>query len=502
MADTLWSAQSSRKIRKRIVVEGELVLQSPAHFGNGDTDDLVDMPLLVDESDRKTPLLPGASLAGALRSYLRSREMGYYAPMPERDDKDALIKERNSAAVKLFGSLRMDAGEQSPVIIDDARGRKANVEVRTGVSICPKTRTAIPGQLFNTQYWQAGTTFDLHIELVIRENDNEDELIKALATALNGLENDFEHDFENGGITLGARKRRGHGCVKVAGWRSRTFDLTDSQGLLAWIREGDKKLEGDPAPIKNVLEVDELIEDLRTIFHLQADFALEGSMLIREGAGGDDSGADDAHISTRASGSDKTPIIPGTSLAGALRGRALRIAKTLKLTDPQGMVDGLFGPKIEKDRIQAEDNIEPAASRLLVAENKISDPYERVQNRIKIDRFTGGAFQTALFSEQAVFAGQSAATRVNLTIQEPTDAQIGLVLLLLKDLWTGDLALGGGSSVGRGRLKGKSAILTYAQPGNPEEKWTITQQEAGLTIDGEKEHLERFVNALRGGTNG
>ncbi len=33
------------------------------------------------------------------------------------------------------------------------------------------------------------------------------------------------------------------------------------------------------------------------------------------------------------------------------------------------------------------------------------------------------------------------------------------MLLLLKDLWTGDLPIGGESSVGRGRLKGLSATL-------------------------------------------
>jgi hypothetical protein len=38
---------------------------------------------------------------------------------------------------------------------------------------------------------------------------------------------------------------------------------------------------------------------------------------------------------------------------------------------------------------------------------------------------------------------------------------VGLVLLLLKDLWTGDLPLGGEISVGRGRLKGKQATLTW-----------------------------------------
>ncbi len=74
-----WSGDVSRKIVRRIVVEGDLVLQTPAHFGNGDGDDLVDMPLLTDPLDEKTPLLTGASIAGALRGYLHEREHGFRA---------------------------------------------------------------------------------------------------------------------------------------------------------------------------------------------------------------------------------------------------------------------------------------------------------------------------------------------------------------------------------------------------------------------------------------
>src|SRR5262245_64089322 len=65
-----------RSLRQRIVVTGWLELTTPAHFGNGDVDELTDMPLLVDEVSGKA-LLTGASLAGALRNHLRERQWGY-----------------------------------------------------------------------------------------------------------------------------------------------------------------------------------------------------------------------------------------------------------------------------------------------------------------------------------------------------------------------------------------------------------------------------------------
>jgi len=55
---SLWSGGSSRHIIKRIVVEGDLVLETPAHFSNGDSDEVTDMPLLVDPLEGK-PLLTG-----------------------------------------------------------------------------------------------------------------------------------------------------------------------------------------------------------------------------------------------------------------------------------------------------------------------------------------------------------------------------------------------------------------------------------------------------------
>ncbi|NUQ01877.1 MAG: hypothetical protein HUU35_18690, partial [Armatimonadetes bacterium] len=81
-AGDLWQPEQSRRIRKRIVVTGQLELVTPAHLGNGDGDEQVDLPLLRETTfasklGDERPILTGASLAGALRSYLRCREQGW-----------------------------------------------------------------------------------------------------------------------------------------------------------------------------------------------------------------------------------------------------------------------------------------------------------------------------------------------------------------------------------------------------------------------------------------
>jgi hypothetical protein len=74
--------------------------------------------------------------------------------------------------------------------------------------------------------------------------------------------------------------------------------------------------------------------------------------------------------------------------------------------------------------------------------------------------------------------------------------EVGLMLLLLKDLWTGDLPLGGESSVGRGRLQGVSATITL-----DDNVWVIEAAEGKkLTFSGigDPEQLQSdYLDALK-----
>lgn len=86
---------------------------------------------------------------------------------------------------------------------------------------------------------------------------------------------------------------------------------------------------------------------------------------------------------------------------------------------------------------------------------------------------------------------------VDLHLQNPKNHDIGLLLLLLKDLWTEDLPLGGESSVGRGRLQGRQAELTH-QNGERQE-WILTAVAPNrLNFEqGDPAKLQEFVDALQ-----
>jgi len=482
-----------RSITERWVVTGTLVLLSPAHFGGGESDPLVDMPLLVDEASGR-PLLPGASIAGALRNYLREWETGYGKPLPQPGEAEAIKRERNFKVSRLLGGFRGDdEGAQSPLIVFDSVGRLAGVELRDGVKIDPETRTAEDKKKFDLQLLAAGTEFPLRFDLAVSGDGLE--LRQTLTLALVGL--------EDGEITLGARKRRGFGLVTVKNWQVWKYNLHDKAGLLAWLssERGWKTAHPEERPeVKEIftklgISLPDKKTDCRQTARLSATFALDGTLMIRSGFGEADSGPDMVHLhSARPGKKERQPVIPGTSWAGILRHRALKIARTIlsnekrddELIVARGFVDGVFGPS----EIKGGDK-NTRASRVSIRESEIVDSSALVVTRVKIDRFTGGAFESALFTEQPVVGKPETRVTLDLTLRDPKEAELGLLLLLLKDLWTGDLPIGGESGVGRGRLEGVEASLE-----TPDGSWTFKAEGEKVLVTPEAETLEKLVAAF------
>lgn len=474
------SERPARKITGRTIICGRLVLETPAHLGNGDTVGVTDMPLLRDPLDGKSPLLTGASIAGALRNYLRERERGY-----------GTQGQSNDFSERLFGRLdEVDrASVQSWLLVDDAVGKAAGIELRDGVAIVPATRTAADKQKYDIELLAAGTTFDICLEFL--ESDKSRELLPGLAAALEGL--------QTGQIGLGQRKRRGFGRCKVTEWRVRRYNLTSPPGLVAWL-DDNRAGEKSGSDIYALLGIKPTVDDQREWLRVEAEFGLIGSLLIRSSSAKPGS-PDRVHLTSQRAEGQK-PIVSGTSLAGAVRSRAGRIANTL-LGQEEGkkLIRGMFGymdEKLEHRDTQASAAGRPltSGSRVVTEESIVEGVVDLVQSRVKIDRFTGGAFPTALFSQQPIYATPESRLTLTITLRSPKDTEIGLLLLVLKDLWTGDLPLGGESSVGRGRLEGRCATIRLQRKGSGEpQTWQLFQEAAGLRCEPAEgfAELDRFV---------
>lgn len=444
-------AMPPRPVSGRWVVGGTLTVESALHLG-GEGAERVDMQVLRDPRDGK-PLLPGTTIAGALRSALADRLAGYGQAEPRE------------VAALLGGARGDDDGSQSPLIIFDAIGDLPDahgIEIRDGVAISPTTGIAEDGKKYDYEVLPAGTTFPIRLELLLPApptghngaQPREESLLQYLAAALDA----FTHG-ENG---LGAKRSRGLGRVS-ARWRARRFSLESPEGWLEWLESdhvGPFAATPDHACIHDALEA-AAPESLRPLLpigdarkRVVIDLSLQVCHDILVRTPGTDPGAPD--VSHLRSGG--VAILPGTSLAGVMRSHALRIAKLVRgsRNDADVWIDRLFGPRFEGQR--PSGRLPLRASRLRFGESPIDGSEPHRQTRVAIDRFTGGVVDTALFDEQTDAGG---CATVRLELRNPEQGETGLVFLVLKDLLSGSLPVGGTGSVGRGVLHGAATVTWY-----------------------------------------
>jgi hypothetical protein len=146
---------------------------------------------------------------------------------------------------------------------------------------------------------------------------------------------------------------------------------------------------------------------------------------------------------------------------------------------PEQALDDLFGPLGGRD---AQNKPIPLKrSRLYADEAVLSGAGRHMkQTRIRVDRFTAAPVDGGLFHSAPIWKERDGKFTLNWRIREPKPCDIALLLHLLRDLWTGDLPIGGEKNVGRGVLSGHQAVLTLP------DKQTVLFQQAGdqLAIQG------------------
>lgn len=467
MADTIPSSSIGKDvITRRLYARGLWSLSSPAHFGGADTG-VADMCLLRDTNGQ--PFIPAASIAGAGRGFLARHSL------PWRDYACGLGNE--PLALKRFFGGAEKADTMSALFIADAPCLEGTTLVRDSVRIDAETGTAATGAKFDIEVVDRGGAFQLRLECLIRHGDDEQSLEQWFLALL--------HGFQEGAISLGARTRRGYGRGQVASWEIRDLKMNRPVDVLAWLRG---KVWSRPA---SGLVPHHLPDDKREIFRLEAQFALHTSLLIRSPSAMPDA-PDAVHLHSAGQA-----VAPGTSLAGVIRHRTALIARTIGWSEEavQYTMAEMFGP------VHAPKNSSTTykglwASRVHVDEQLVQHVKSRRQHRVAIDRFTGGSLEHALFDEEPVYPqGDGPHLSVTLTLEEPDDAEIGLLVLTLRDLWLGHVGLGGETSNGRGTLRGKWAQLRVQRNGPANLAiWEFTNvDEAMNLIQGQRDVLDRYI---------
>lgn len=440
---------NSAKIIGRYTLTGTVKLISPliirAGVYNDILNDTVD-DIVVTYHDGQ-PFIPGTSLAGVLRQTIQDI----------RPDVDKV----------LFGSIDEHKGTQSALQINDIPLENTNISVRDGICIDDVLGVTKDGAKYDFEVIESGAYGTLRIDCIIREyHQNQVDIIEeALKTLANLLGN---------GISIGARTVNGFGRIACEDISLEHYDFAKPESVQDWLlRKSGATITIPEAPIVAkrdlIIDMDCYLEDtilIKSIFEARWEDKLEGK-------------SEDKLL---------TLFIPGTSVKGVLRHQCGHIVHALGRGT--AITNELFGFSNDKTK-------DSHKSRVLVNEVYFDTAYtQEEQHRIRVDRFTGGVMNGALFANHPLrnTKGEKLTFPLHIRIKDCTDSEAGLAMLLVKDLMTGQVTMGANRTIGCGRIKGHSVTVKYNG-----ESYVIDG--TGKVTGGQVETLESLVQALHQSTD-
>lgn len=464
-------------IKGRFLIEGILCLTSPLIIGTGEKQEL---DLVVIKDSFGNPFIPATSLVGALRHYFYER-----LTLEGDDDQfeffwgsDKRMSQRDSSYYQSAFSLDDLVALGTPLL-----------SARDGICIDPLTGTARDAMKYDFEVVDPETEFKFRAQVTLREGFCRNTFLRIIVSIIKIL--------AEGKLSLGAMTTKGFGKCKLKHYGVYEYNFSNKRDVFAWLKR--ETLDEQ----KMTLDFDLAFAEKEGSMFLEAIFGIKNSLIIKSYSGDPDS-ADAVHLKSRGKN-----VLPGTSIKGALRARAIKIINTLvgssdTVKNPgdspysfgEIMTRSLFGWATD----EPDEKREKIKSRFLVEETYINNVVEEIQFRTCIDRFTGGVVKAALFDTQPLWPQkQGEQVRIKIEIRDYEEWEAGLLLLLLKDLWTGDLPLGGDKGIGRGLLQGIWARIDMGKQKIYEIRVNgaldTGEKQYSLTIKGQEE-METLLQAF------
>lgn len=413
MAKDKYSRNKDR-ITGKIILRAILTNETPLLIGRGEGDSVdIEVMRLPDGK----PYIPASSIAGCLRSFTNGQD-GYFWGKTGRNDKTGQSEQH-----PLQSHIRFDDLIPEFYKLED-------IVMRDGVKINHKTGTAEDKKKYDYQVVEPEVSFNFCAEVTLR-------------TSMKGdwktFVKEIKESIESPHFRIGANTNTGFGKVRCEDFQAFYFQFPDHAD--AWFEYIEK----------GIISISELPFETAPMqlgegsFAVEANFRLKSSLMIGAfGIKGDE--PDKSQLKSR-----DRHVLPGKSIRGAIRHRAVRIWKTMG-KDEATLFD-LFGHVSENEKTQIRSRLR--VEEFLFQEKEVEP---MVQNRISIDRFTGGVIDGALFNSEPVWTTGQEQIKLTFTIlKNASPDEKKLLLLLLKDLWLEDLAIGGEKNVGRGVLIGQNA---------------------------------------------
>lgn len=426
------------RIVKKIILYVQVRFLSPLNVSSGE-DEWTDADLLRDGNG--DVFVPGSSLAGAMRAYIK--------------------KEKNEPC--LLGYTKheengLDTGKMSALFISDLTfDEPALSEVRDGVELNAQ-KTAKTESKYDMEILEAGSKAHFFLELTVREQDNEAEMRQEIGKVFRGI--------KEGEIRLGSKKTRGFGEFEILSVAEKEYTKENYADYAnAYQNDSWKDAENE---LKKWMEKENWTPSM---VHIEVPLRMKGGISIRRYAA--KKGEPDYVQLTRTvirrdeNGNEtekiEIPVLSGNSLAGAIRHRMEIIIGELKEA-------GVKFPQNSTDIINIVfgyvNGNQGRASNIIVHEVDIKVAKPLTMVRTGVSRFESAVKKGSLYTEKTYVDGT---LNVRIGVRKGKSPQdeawiLGILLLVLKDLQNGLLAVGGQTAIGRGIFLANGSITIDGIP--------------------------------------
>lgn len=426
-------------------------LTSPLSVGSGENH-LTDQDIIRDS--RGVPYIPGTALAGVYRSlFSKGIADNYFGPKWTEEE----IQNSSKEGVNKLKDSDIVTYDAYPEVYTEKLVTKRDMVALDDY------KTAVPGAKFDFQVLEPGLTFVTYIEQNI-DDPKQQWVLDEIASA-----------WMEGRISVGAKTSRGYGHTKAIKIDSAMFDLRSEKEKESEqespVREDDKikKLAEwlsfdmyDPKD-KNWSMADKgqigriCAENLSEKCSITLELRQQGGISVRQYTTEVDE-ADYKQLTARRiageEGENKkegTPVIPGTSWAGAFRAQMGRLDSDFR--KGCATAEKFFGKAKNKNKNSRK-------SRISFSESRITGGKWVVNTRNAIDRFTGGTVDGALYTEKTYYNGRtvleitcdfSGNGEKDFSVSENERKKFAETMAAaILDLNSGYMAVGGLTAVGRG----------------------------------------------------
>lgn len=425
-------------------------LKTPLHCGGGNS-------LFLDGPVSRDPFgywnIQGSSLAGVLRASLREI------------DKDL--------ADSLFGFIKGDLSKASLVWFSDANlldfdekracdkaGNGENVEIKADSYIRDHVHlqeeglnrgTSVSGHKFDEEIVPPGAEFAFELKFdewqyssddVQKEKEKFILLCKIIAS---------------GQVRLGGKTVNGYGCFETIYAQYLEFDMSSEDGITHWLNlDNDVRFTSSDA---KDIEKDATIVPSKEGYSFDISIPLQNNSMFLPGgvsAKEEDVGTDITCLTTPVLNyKNKTKCIDvytatGSSIRGAIRHRVFEICNTLNIDT--ALATEIFGCEADESSKQGK------AGLVSCDDAYLKNVKSCVMPHVKIDSFTGGNVDGALFFENPLCGNIGGNIEFDLHMEgrKLTLPQLKILAHALLDLCNGELAIGAGCNKGYGffKLKG------------------------------------------------